>query len=49
MKNEKGLFIKSPNYWRIPRKLKKQIPKDTPYCYAPTSAFGIMEMSHKNT
>ena len=22
---------------RIPRKKKKQIPKDTPYCYTPTS------------
>ena len=43
MKNDKGLFIKSPNYWRIPRKLKKRIPKDTPYCYTPTSDFGIME------
>lgn len=43
MKNNKGLFIKSPNYWRIPRKLKKQIPKDTPYCYTPTSNFEIMD------
>lgn len=37
MKNEKGLFIKDPDKWRIPRKLKKQIPKDTHYCYTPTS------------
>lgn len=37
MKNEKGLFIKDPDKWRIPRKLKKQIPKDTYYCYTPTS------------
>lgn len=37
MKNTKGLFIKDPNRWRVPRKLKKQIPKDTVYCYTPTS------------
>lgn len=37
MKNSKGLFIKNPNFWRVPRKLKKQIPKDTHYCYTPTS------------
>jgi len=43
MKNEKGLFIKSPYYWRVPRKLKKQIPKDTHYCYIPLSKPGIME------
>lgn len=43
MKNEKGLFIKSPYYWRVPRKLKKQIPKDTHYCYTPLSKPGIME------
>ncbi len=39
MKNDKGLFIKDPDFWRIPRKLKKQIPKDTFYCYTPTSGF----------
>lgn len=37
MKNEKGLFVKNPNFWRVPRKKKKQIPKDTFYCYTPTS------------
>ncbi len=37
MKNEKGLFIKNPNFWRVPRKKKKLIPKDTFYCYTPTS------------
>jgi hypothetical protein len=37
MKNEKGKFVKDPNKSRIPRKLKKQIPKDTVYCYTPTS------------
>lgn len=30
MKNSKG---KDQNRWRVPRKLKKQIPKDTVYCY----------------
>ena len=39
MKNDKGLFIKNPERWRIPRKLKKQIPKDTHYCYTPTSGW----------
>ena len=24
--------------WRVPRKKKKLIPKDTPYCYLPTSS-----------
>jgi hypothetical protein len=43
MKNEKGLFIKDPNFWRVPRKLKKKIPKDTFYCYTPTSKPGIMK------
>lgn len=43
MKNNKGLFIKDPNFWRVPRKLKKQIPKDTPYCYIPTSNPGLMK------
>ena len=43
MKNDKGLFIKDPNYFRIPRKNKKQIPKNKHYCYTPTSAFGFME------
>lgn len=33
MKNSKGLFVKNPNRWRVPRKLKKKIPKDTVYCY----------------
>ena len=42
-KNEKGLFVKNPHFWRIPRKKKKQIPKDTFYCYTPTSKPGIME------
>ncbi len=42
-KNEKGLFIKNPNFWRIPRKKKKQIPKNTHYCYTPTSEPGIMD------
>ena len=37
MKNEKGLFIKNSNKFRVPRKIKKQIPKDTFYCYTPTS------------
>lgn len=37
MKNSKGLFIKNPNFWRVPRKMKKKIPKDTFYCYTPTS------------
>lgn len=35
LKNEKGLFIKNPDRQRIPRKLKKQIPKNTHYCYSP--------------
>lgn len=35
MKNEKGLFVKNTEKWHVPRKLKKQIPKDTPYCYIP--------------
>ena len=43
MKNNKGLFIKDPNKSRIPRKLKKQIPKDTVYCYTPLSEPRIME------
>lgn len=43
MKNEKGLFIKNPNFWRVPRKLKKQIPSNTHYCYIPTSKPGIMD------
>lgn len=43
MKNEKGLFIKNPNFWRIPRKLKKKIPKNTHYCYIPTSGFGKLK------
>ena len=42
MKNKKGLFIKDPNFWRVPRKLKKQIPKNTPYCYTPITKPGIM-------
>ena len=37
MRNNKGLFIKNPNFWRIPRKLKKKIPNNTFYCYTPTS------------
>ncbi len=43
MKNEKGLFIKDPYFWRVPRKLKKQIPKNTHYCYTPLSEPGIMK------
>ncbi len=39
MKNDKGLYIKDSNRWRVPRKLKKQIPKDTHYCYTPTSGW----------
>jgi len=39
MKNNKGLFIKNPDFWRVPRKLKKQVPKNTPYCYIPTSKY----------
>lgn len=39
MKNDKGLFIKDPDFFRIPRKLKKKIPKNTFYCYTPTSGF----------
>lgn len=27
----------------MPRKLKKQIPKNTHYCYTPTSETGIMD------
>jgi hypothetical protein len=42
MKNDKGLFIKNPEKWRVPRKLKKKIPKNTHYCYTPTSEIGIM-------
>lgn len=42
MKNFKGLFIKR-EYSRIPRKLKKQIPKNTMYCYTPLTEPGIME------
>ncbi len=38
MKNKKGLFIKDPNFWRIPRKKKKLIPKNTHYCYTPVKA-----------
>lgn len=43
LKNEKGLFVKNTNFYRIPRKKKKQIPKDTFYCYTPTSTPGFME------
>lgn len=43
MKNDKGLFIKNPRFWRIPRKKKKKIPKDTFYCYTPTSEPGNMD------
>jgi hypothetical protein len=43
MKNSKGLFIKNPKFWRVPRKLKKKIPKDTHYCYTPTSKSGVMD------
>jgi hypothetical protein len=43
MKNNKGLFIKNPNFWRVPRKLKKKIPKNTHYCYTPTSSPGFMD------
>ena len=43
MKNDKRLFIKDPNYFRLPRKSKKQIPKNTHYCYTPTSTPGFME------
>lgn len=43
MKNDKGLFVKDPEKWRVPRKLKNKIPKDTHYCYTPTSKHGIME------
>lgn len=43
MKNSKGLFVKNPNFWRVPRKLKKKIPKDTHYCYIPTSGFKYFE------
>jgi hypothetical protein len=42
MKNSKGLFIKR-EYGRVPRKLKKQIPKNTHYCYTPTSGFKYFE------
>lgn len=42
MKNDKGLFIKDPNKWRVPRKLKKQIPSNTHYCYTPTSGWKIL-------
>jgi hypothetical protein len=38
MKNEKGLFIKR-EYGRVPRKLKKKVPKNTHYCYTATSGF----------
>jgi hypothetical protein len=34
MKNSKGLFIQR-EYKRVPRKLKKKIPKGTHYCYTP--------------
>lgn len=40
MKNSKGLFIKR-EYGRVPRKLKKQIPKDTVYCYKGDGTSGI--------
>ena len=43
IKNEKGLFIKNPKRWRVPRKLKKQIPKNTPYCYTPTSGWKTLK------
>jgi len=43
MKNDKGLFIKDPDKFRVPRKLKKQIPKDTFYCYKPTSDFHYLK------
>ena len=43
MKNSKGLFIKDPNYWRMPRKQKKKIPKNTMYCYTPLTKPGYME------
>ena len=43
MRNNKGLFIKNPNFWRIPRKLKKQIPNNTFYCYTPTSDWKIFK------
>lgn len=39
MKNAKGLFVKDPDFYRIPRKIKKQIPANTFYCYTPTSDF----------
>lgn len=42
MKNSKGLYIKR-EYNRIPRKLKKKIPKDTFYCYIPLTKPGFME------
>lgn len=42
MKNSKGLFVKT-NKFRIPRKLKKRIPKDTVYCYTPLTNPGVME------
>lgn len=42
MKNSKGLFVKDPNRWRVPRKLKKKIPKDTVYCYTPTGETGVI-------
>lgn len=43
MKNSKGLFVKNTNKWRVPRKLKKKIPKDTFYCYTPLTNPGFME------
>lgn len=43
MKNSKGLFVKNPNTWRVPRKIKKKIPKDTFYCYTPLTNPGVME------
>ena len=42
MKNEKGLFIKR-EYSRVPRKLKKKVPKNTHYCYIATSGFKKFE------
>lgn len=43
MKNDRGLFVKNPNFFRIPRKKKKQIPKDTFYCYTPTSGMKFLK------
>lgn len=43
MKNEKGLFVKNPNKFRLPRKIKKKIPFNTHYCYKATSEFKVLK------